>query len=143
MTDKIQQDNYPKHTTTESTIAAVEAMVGRKIAKHLVEAFPGTQIYVPKKLSADHPLRCLGDFEAELIVENFSGESLSIPMNIYTPKQRYQAVVDAIKAGKPINKIALDTGCCRRRVQQIKAQALLANDNKLEKLPSLLDWFDD
>lgn len=139
MKNNIIQDNAAQNSKGERSLTVVEDMLGRNIARRLVECFPGTQIYIPKKLSENHELLALGEFEAKELVKYFGGDTLNIAMNLLTSAERYNLIAKQINDGNNANQIALNAGCTRRRVFQIKAELQTANDNANPAQTNLFD----
>jgi len=98
--------------------------VGEKIARLLVDTFPGATLYIPvptRPLPDDHVLLGLGEEAAKTVQEHFGGERLDIPCK-YRPttmRKRDEAIVSAYMAGNLIRDIALDHEISENRVYQI------------------------
>ncbi|KZB51109.1 helix-turn-helix domain-containing protein [Thalassospira xiamenensis] len=118
-------------------IEDVAKLVSQRAAMRLVEAFPGTVLYIPKKVSENHELLVIGKEDATAISLEFGGNHITVPMSFISPRKRRLLIYRLASENMSRRQIALRTGCTERRVYQILSEAGLTDDRQ----SSLFDDF--
>lgn len=110
-----------KTDNTSVFIKEVVEVTSVNFAQKLVENFRGQRFYVPLKMPHDkHRLyRVFNREELELLVKNFGGETLDIPMSLTKEAPYRKARILELKAkNHGIQDIAFQVNCCFRWVQK-------------------------
>lgn len=106
--------NAPARSLVFQEIASA---IGRESARQLVEAFGGTELFVPRSIDVKHPIaKAIGPEAARLLSTFFHGTELQLPV---AGKRRRQVKRLAGEPGMTRQKIALSTGYCERQVYRI------------------------
>ena len=108
--------------TTSVFIKEVADVTTVNFAQKLVDHFRGRRLYIPRNTPHDkHYLRkYLNDEELEVLVENFGGQTLDIPMSLTNEAPLRKARILELKAKNYcVQDIASQTKCCWRWVQKV------------------------
>lgn len=111
-------------------IGDVAELVSARAAMRLVEAFPGTVLYIPKKVSDGHELLAIGEEDAYAISGEFGGNHITIPMSFISPRQRRLLIYRLASEKMSRREIALRAECTERRVYQILNDAGSVDDRQ-------------
>jgi len=111
-------------------IEDVSELVSVRAATRLVEAFPGTVLYIPKKITRDHELCVIGMDDAYEISRGFGGCHLQVPMSILSREKRRLLICRLASEKISRRQIALRAGCTERRVYQILEQQNAQDDRQ-------------
>jgi hypothetical protein len=108
----------------------LQAAVGDKAARRLIEAYGGSRLYVPLSLAAAEGVtRVIGAAAAARLVAVFGGDRVEVPR----PPSRRARIEELRRRGLGIDEIALAAGCTRRRVFQVLAEERLAGRAALRR----------
>lgn len=111
-----------KAENTSIFIQEVVDVTSVNFAQKLVENFRGQRFYVPRKTPYDkHRLhKVFAKEELELLINNFGGETIDIPMSLTNEAPLRKARILELKAKKySVQDIAAETNCCWRWVQKV------------------------
>ena len=97
----------------------VAALVSRRVAVLLVNAFPGVELYIPARLPERHELYAIGVEEARALSRVFGGSAVYVPKAMMGPEERRALILALARRGARRRDIALQAGCSVRRVFQI------------------------
>lgn len=100
-------------------VASVTSII---FAQKLVENFCGRKVYVPRKMPHEkHYLRqALSPEEMKILIENFGGETLVIPMSLTNEAPLRKKRILELKAKRyNVQDIASQANCCWRWVQKV------------------------
>jgi hypothetical protein len=111
-------------------IEDVAELVSMRAAMRLVEAFPGTVLYIPKKITQDHELCVIGIDDAYALSRVFGGCHLQVPMSILSREKRRLLICRLASENISRRQIALRAGCTERRVYQILEQENVQDDRQ-------------
>lgn len=111
-------------------IEDVAELVSQRAAMRLVEAFPGTVRYIPKKLPDNHELLVIGKEDAEAVSRAFGGSHITIPMSFINPRKRRLLIYRLASENMSRQQIALRAECTERRVYQILNEAGYGDDRQ-------------
>lgn len=97
----------------------VMQVLGESVYGDMLEAFGGTNLYVPATAGAHHPITVIiGQEAANLLCARFAGDTLELPV---TARKRALIKADLVAGIKPI-PIARKYYCSVRYVQYIQAE---------------------
>lgn len=111
-------------------IEDVAKLVSQRAAMRLVETFPGTVLYIPKKVTENHELLVIGAEDAQAISLEFGGNHITVPMSFISPRKRRLLIYRLASENMSRRQIALRTGCTERRVYQILSDAGWTDDRQ-------------
>lgn len=103
-----------------SLIAGLIEAVGEEAAFTLIRACGGARLYVPHVPEDGDALTTLiGTAAATRLAQKYGGERLELP----NPNSRRSKILELRRAGVSVDVIARQSGCTRRRVFQVLAEA--------------------
>ena len=108
----------------------VVELVSQRVAVRLVETFPGTVLYIPKKITADHELCAIGEAEAKTLSRELGGSHIGVPMSIISNEKRRLLIYKLASENISRREIALRAGCTERRVYQILGENRRQDDRQ-------------
>ncbi|MEQ8585231.1 MAG: helix-turn-helix domain-containing protein [Thalassobaculaceae bacterium] len=109
-------------------LAELAELVGEKGARRLAQMHGGTRLYVPERLTPDHPLVTEIGYEAALsLVHAFKREHLEIPLGpsgayVQSIRSRREIVSRLDEQGKSAPEIARAAGVHSRTVYRHRAK---------------------
>jgi hypothetical protein len=109
------------HAALPESLRELVADLGEAGALRLTGVCGGQQITVPRRASADHPLRAgLGDALFEKLVASYSGINMEVPKcDGFLRELRHEQVRQCREQGLTMDEIAHATGYSRRHVMNI------------------------
>lgn len=83
--------------------------------------FGGRRLYVPKNMTADHPISVVIGHEAATVLSDYlQGESVDLPtLDRYNRRFKRKKIRELRKQGKSFDMIAWECKCSRRFVVQV------------------------
>ncbi len=99
----------------------IEELIGLEAALALCRRWGGGRLFVPRKVTPEHPIaRELGLEAAERFCGYYAGEELCVPMGAAILRHlRNRAIVSRYRAGESAGRIARDLGLTERWVYEI------------------------
>jgi hypothetical protein len=99
----------------------IAGVIGSEAAHALCARFGGTELYVPKTMTAGHRIaRAIGFESATILSKHFTGEELVIPKQ---PRRRARVLELYRRGGMTRAQIALATDFTERHVNSIIAKS--------------------
>lgn len=111
-----------KAETTSVFIKEVAEVTSVNFAQKLVDSFKGRRVYIPRKMPHERHMlrRVLNPEELKILIDNFGGETLEIPMSLTNEAPLRKARILELKAKRySVQDIASQTNCCWRWVQKV------------------------
>lgn len=108
----------------DSTREAIIMAIGARAARELTRAYPGACLYVPLRISDDHPIRLAIGQAAEALSQHFGGERIIVPTDcadIWEARDR--RAKELSEAGKSNKEIARSLRVSPRTVQRALKRA--------------------
>jgi len=115
-----------------NSIQELVEVIGLVPALQLVDRFPGVPLYIPQAMTTDHPIyQCIGDAAAQLLLENYSGDTIRMP-KLDNPLRQYKhaTLKRMLNDGCSHRTVALRLGYSRRHVERLSSS--LRNENQLD-----------
>ncbi len=110
----------PEAVQRSSLIVGLIEAVGEEAAFTLIRACGGARLYVPHVPEEGDALTTLiGTAAATRLAQKYGGERLELP----NPNSRRSKILELRRAGVSVDVIARQSGCTRRRVFQVLAEA--------------------
>lgn len=109
---------------SETDLTRIARHVSAEAAEALVAAFGGADIYVPQRISPDHPLaRAVGTAAARAIAALLGAGHLHVPLGIRACERARAAQILALsREGQSAREIARAVGCDVRTVFNWRAR---------------------
>ncbi len=106
-------------------------LIGLPDSLKLASAFPGVPVYVPARPHPDHPIAQIIGFDSlQKLSDIYGQEYLRMP-NITVRKLKHQLVQELRARNVSTRQIALQTGFCQRRIEQLN-QGRKTQDNQAD-----------
>lgn len=103
------------------SIRTINANFGAEAAAALVEAFGGTEIYIPETWREGHPLNVVGEELAKALCEQIGGSTVVIPKELITSQARHRRAHELAKEGHKTAEIARALNLTERHVYKLLA----------------------
>lgn len=125
MTPELQDCLPPK-------LLEIAEVIGLDAALKLSAAWPGIRVFVPKHVTAEHPLAVhLGITAARKLVAIYGGESITPPMCTRYHQQRLnQKILDALESRSAAD-VAREFGVHQFSIYRLKAKADMRKQGSL------------
>lgn len=126
-----------KAETTSIFINEVADLTSVTFAQKLVDKFCGRRVYIPLKVPHEKHYLCraLNFEELEILVDNFGGQTLEIPMSLTNEAPIRKARILELRAKKySIQDIASQTNCCWRWVHKVVQKEQQRHENEKNQM---------
>ncbi|MFA6966088.1 Mor transcription activator family protein [Bosea sp. (in: a-proteobacteria)] len=122
MIAKPAETGHPVEIRTQDiaeSIRTVAAQFGVEAAVAMIEAFGGTEIYIPETWREGHPLNVVGQELAQALCNLIGGATVAIPKELITSQARHQRAIELAGEGRKTAEIARALNLTERHVYKL------------------------
>ncbi|MFC5393039.1 Mor transcription activator family protein [Bosea vestrisii] len=105
------------------SIRTINAKFGVEAAIALIEAFGGTEIYIPETWREGHPLNVVGEELAQALCTEIGGSTVVIPKELLTSEARHRRALELDQEGLRPAEIARALNLTERHVYKLLSSA--------------------